>query len=206
MRYWIYIHTCPNGKKYVGITTKDKPEYRWRKGTGYQKNEHFYSAILKYGWDNITHEAWELSSETELYYAEKYLISYFRTDKREFGYNNTSGGELGKEYTPETREKMSKALKGRTLSEEWKIKISISRKGQKPSEETRKLWSLQRTGKHHTPETRQKMRESQLGVPKPKPLYRYTLPDGTFKIMSPQNASRNYLKKGIRIEKGPRVI
>lgn len=49
---YLYMHICPNGKKYVGITIQE-PNQRWRDGKGYCKNKHFYNAILKYGWDNI---------------------------------------------------------------------------------------------------------------------------------------------------------
>ena len=63
MSYWVYIHTCPNGKRYVGITTAPKPEYRWgRNGEGY-KGQLFGKAILKYGWSSITHEVFEVESE-----------------------------------------------------------------------------------------------------------------------------------------------
>lgn len=31
LAYFVYIHTFPNGKKYVGCTTR-KPECRWREG------------------------------------------------------------------------------------------------------------------------------------------------------------------------------
>ena len=48
MRYWVYIHTCKaNGKRYVGCTTRVKPELRWREGNGYQYNKYFYSAIQR---------------------------------------------------------------------------------------------------------------------------------------------------------------
>ena len=55
MNYSVYKHTCPSGKVYIGITMQ-KPEIRWNKGLGYKKQDYFYKAILKYGWDNIKHE------------------------------------------------------------------------------------------------------------------------------------------------------
>lgn len=54
MGYTVYMHITPSGKRYIGITCR-KPEYRWNNGKGYEANEHFYSAINKYGWDNIKH-------------------------------------------------------------------------------------------------------------------------------------------------------
>lgn len=53
--YKVYMHTLPNGKKYVGITKRNVNE-RWKNGNGYKNNCRFYNAIRKYGWDNITHE------------------------------------------------------------------------------------------------------------------------------------------------------
>ncbi|MBQ3408924.1 MAG: GIY-YIG nuclease family protein [Clostridia bacterium] len=52
--YYIYIHTCPNLKTYVGLT--QNPKVRWDNGEGYKNNEDFYEAILRYGWNNIKHE------------------------------------------------------------------------------------------------------------------------------------------------------
>lgn len=54
--YIVYRHTSPSGKVYIGITSQ-KPRERWGyKGEKYIKNNKFYSAICKYGWDNFTHE------------------------------------------------------------------------------------------------------------------------------------------------------
>lgn len=50
--YTVYKHTCPNGKVYIGIT-KRNVEKRWLNGKGYERQPHFYNAILKYGGDNI---------------------------------------------------------------------------------------------------------------------------------------------------------
>ena len=132
MRYWVYIHTCKaNGKKYVGITTKIKPELRWAEGNGYQANKHFYSAIQKYGWTNFQHEVFEVDSKEEMYYAEKYLIAYYHTTESEFGYNHSSGGEnggLGCTRSEETRRKMSEANRKSHSDPEYRKKASEAHK------------------------------------------------------------------------------
>lgn len=53
--YKVYIHTTPSGKKYVGMTCK-QINARWQNGRGYKSSKYFYRAVLKYGWDNISHE------------------------------------------------------------------------------------------------------------------------------------------------------
>ena len=52
--YTVYVHTFPNGKRYVGITCQDVKR-RWRDGKGYE-GQVVYDAIIKYGWDNVKHE------------------------------------------------------------------------------------------------------------------------------------------------------
>lgn len=51
----IYKHTFPNGAIYIGMTDM-KPEDRWLNGWGYKNCPLMFNAILKYGWDNVTHE------------------------------------------------------------------------------------------------------------------------------------------------------
>ena len=53
--YYIYIHTVPNGKKYVGMSKNiDK---RWEGyGKRYKSNQPFFNDILRFGWDNISHD------------------------------------------------------------------------------------------------------------------------------------------------------
>ena len=41
------MHIAPNNKRYIGIT-KQNPIKRWLYGKGYQKQDYFYNAILKY--------------------------------------------------------------------------------------------------------------------------------------------------------------
>lgn len=91
--YTVYKHTCPNGKVYIGITMQ-KPYKRWCGGMGYIKNQHFFRAILKYGWDNISHEIlYEGLSEEQAYETEKRLIKEYRSNEFAYGYNQSSGGE-----------------------------------------------------------------------------------------------------------------
>lgn len=109
--YSVYVHTCPNGKKYVGITSKD-PKRRWLGGKNYRGNVHFTRAINKFGWENINHEiimsdvSEKTASETEIE-----LILKLNTMNPKFGYNNTTGGEIGKEYSEESIKKMSENRK-----------------------------------------------------------------------------------------------
>lgn len=87
----VYKHTAPNGKSYIGITSKD-PEVRWKNGHGYQSQTKFYNAILKYGWDNFTHEILfdgltkELACQRETELIRQY-------DSIRNGYNVSTGGE-----------------------------------------------------------------------------------------------------------------
>lgn len=153
-KFYVYIHTCPNGKKYVGLTTID-PKKRWRRGNGYKSNKHFYFAIQKYGWDNIEHQVIEIDTMSEMYYLEKYLISYYQTNKNEFGYNKSTGGEKSSAgchyvFTDEHKKKLSESQKGRHLSIETRHKLSESHKGVKKGP--------------HSAEAKRKMSEAKKGV------------------------------------------
>lgn len=108
--YCVYCHTAPNGKRYVGLTSRD-PEKRWKNGYGYRKsNPHFWRAIKRYGWKNIKHEI--LLSGLNKQQAgefEKMYICLFNSSDRKCGYNKTFGGETGGKPTKETILKFSGA-------------------------------------------------------------------------------------------------
>lgn len=97
--YYVYKHTVPNGKVYIGIT-KQNPKRRWRNGHGYKDSVLFFNAIIKYGWINISHEILKqgLSAE-EASMFEKYYIALYKANNRNFGYNITSGGGKIKQQT-----------------------------------------------------------------------------------------------------------
>lgn len=161
-KFYVYIHTCPNGKRYVGVTGRD-PESRWREGNGYQYNKHFYSAILKYGWDNFEHEVFEVDSKEEMYRKEVELISFYHSNDPEYGYNNSSGGEyshLGCKHSEETRKKMAESHKGKPVSEETKKKISEIVKKRNSDPEYRKRMSETMKGRVFSKEHREHLAES----------------------------------------------
>lgn len=113
--YCVYRHTTPNGKVYIGITCR-KPRERWGvTGNRYKSNKHFYSAIQKYGWNNIKHEILYdgLTAEQAENY-EKWFIFVHNSSDREFGYNNTLGGEHGtmSKHTNEENSRRGKLLIG----------------------------------------------------------------------------------------------
>lgn len=108
--YCVYRHTSPTGKVYIGVT-RQKPEARWKNGNGYKYNAHFYSAILRYGWDNFKHEI--LSSGLTKEEAAEAEITFIRLNGSgdpSKGYNHATGG-----FNPTpgvlTRRKLSCSMK-----------------------------------------------------------------------------------------------
>ena len=126
MGYCVYKHTAPNGKVYIGITGRS-PRERWRNGNGYYQNTHFKNAIEAYGWDNFQHEIlFDGISKEEACEIEKYLIKKYKSNIREHGYNNSSGGENpaeGVKHSAETKAKQSDAHKNYRPSDETRKKI-----------------------------------------------------------------------------------
>lgn len=167
--YCVYMHTVPNGKVYIGITSQ-KPSRRWRDGEGYKTNNAFYFAIQKYGWENIKHEILysDLSKE-EACEKEMELIKKMMSHDRNHGYNFTFGGECY-EFTDEIKKKMktnhSHSWKGKQHSEETKKKISVSNKGKVFSEEHKTKIKQNHhhiktfEGKHHSEESKRKISEN----------------------------------------------
>jgi len=165
--YLVYIHISPSNKRYIGITCQ-KPKKRWGKnGKGYERQEYFYRAIEKYGWDNFQHIIIAKGLTKEIAeWLEMELIKIWDTTNKEKGYNQTKGGEGGIP-TEDIKKKISENRKGKCCGEnnfmfgknpfdfmtkeeieQWKEKIL---KGEEHP----------MFGKHHTEETIEKIRENQ---------------------------------------------
>jgi group I intron endonuclease len=143
-----------NNNVYIGITGAQKVESRWgNNGSGYLGRESKFSlAIKKYGWDGFDHIVlFDNLTKSQAVKKEIELIKEYDSFKN--GYNSDLGGTI-KKHSKETREKISKALKGREsfhkgkkLSKEHKAKLSEAHKGNKLSKECRAKLSEAHKGK-----------------------------------------------------------
>lgn len=200
LKWCVYIHTSPSGKKYIGITSQN-PQKRWQNGKGYLRKKDgikydqpaMARAVIKYSdWKNQwKHEIlFSGLSEESAKHIEQDLIDEYKTTDSRYGYNITHGGDghVGQSPTEETRKKISESVKKSMtqdiieqkreealcrppMSEKTKKKISNANSGNKHP-----LW-----GKHHSKETREKMSIARIGKytgsnsPNSKPVYCFEL-------------------------------
>ena len=142
--FTVYMHILPNGKRYIGITSKD-PEERWHKGRGYDPHKYFRNAINKYGWDNIQHViiAQNLTKE-EACLMEQQLIEKYDTMNPEKGYNLTKGGfgRLGDKQSDQAKKKISEASKKLWQNQEYRQKMIEICRNQKFTQERKEKISI----------------------------------------------------------------
>lgn len=122
-----------NGKIYVGLT-KQSLKLRWQQHVRASINRpeatYFYRAIKKYSPENFTLEIIdEAKTMHELSDKEIHWIEKLNCCDRKIGYNCKSGGLNNFKVSEETRNKISKALKGRKLSKERIKMCSLANKG-----------------------------------------------------------------------------
>jgi len=181
-KYLVYLHVFPNGKKYYGITSNSK-DRRWQNGLGYlgRPKSRMTRAVLKYGWNSMTHIVLLSGLEKEEAKAlEIRLIADGKTTDPSYGYNVSAGGDETVERTAEARAKIGLANSRRVVTAETRAKMSLARKGRPAppgtaerlravnlgrvrSAETRAKLSAAKKGVKPTPEARAKMRAAQLG-------------------------------------------
>ena len=176
--YTLYQHKNKiNGKIYIGITSRS-PQERWgQNGNNYYSSPHFYSAIKKYGWDNFEHNILlENLTRDEASIKEKEYIKLFHSNEREYGYNETSGGEINFELNAKAREKKSVAMLGNLngkhpCSETTKKKISKALKGKKFSEERKEKLRIVARNRKSPPCSEKKKDKLRNNYPNMKKVY-----------------------------------
>ena len=152
----VYMHTFPNGKVYIGITSQET-ERRWRSdGYGYNKQGLIFNAICKYGWDNVDHKILACVAEKEeAEMLEKHYIKKYRANDRRYGYNIKEGGwcAKGHKLSEETRQKMGESRKGsknwiygKHLTDDVKQKLSEAHKGKKQDADAIRRGAAKRMG------------------------------------------------------------
>ena len=163
--YTVYMHICPNNKKYIGITGQ-KPEKRWGHGTNYSNNKHFTNAIKKYSWKNIQHKIlYEHLTKEEAEQKEIELIAFYKSNQRKYGYNILEGGNAKDGLPEDIRKIIALKHKGKSLTEEHKKKISEAEKGKKVSKETCEKISIALKGKPKSKEAIEKSKIKKIGKP-----------------------------------------
>ena len=125
------------------------------------ENEHLQSAYNKYKLDNFKFYIVEECELCELDEREKYYISLYQTDNREYGYNIEPGGNKNKQLSDETKEKLRSANIGKKISQETKEKMRIANKGRKISDEQKQLLRDLRIGSHLSIQIRNKISQAQ---------------------------------------------
>ena len=169
MKGYIYKITNPSGKIYIGQSVNPKNRFSSYKRLACKKQIKLYNSLVKYGYENHNIEIIDecllngsninLINELEIFWIKEY-------DSMCSGLNCTIGGKnvqrgethynFGKisklkniPRTQEVKDKMSKSMKGKIVTEETRNKISNTLKG--------------RTGIIHTQETRDKISKSSKG-------------------------------------------
>lgn len=145
--YSVYMHTCPSGKKYIGITSKT-PQERWK--NGYRNNKHFSNAIKQYGWENIKHEVlFRGLTKEDAEQKEIELISLYDTTNQSKGYNIALGGHSnsGYHHKAETKQKIRESLTGAKHTAERIAKNSKAKKNQWQKSDYRRRMSEAHKGK-----------------------------------------------------------
>ena len=132
-KYKVYKYTAPNGKLYIGQTCNSLRRRAGNHGECYVECPLFYNAIKKYGFENFKSEivADGLTLD-EANWLEKYLIAYYHSAERKYGYNLSHGGDGILGYSsPEKNAKISKAKMGTHLPREVYERIAEKRRGTK---------------------------------------------------------------------------
>ena len=170
----VYTITCvANGRVYVGSSTDLRSrlrEHGRRLESGTHRNPHLVNAAKKYGLASMQYAIVELVEDpAQLIPREQWWMD--RLDSFENGFNIRPKAEsnVGVKRSEETRKRMSKAQKGRLVSEETRRLLSRIFTGRKigpmSEERRRKLSEINRGRKPpvQTEEIRRKKSEAMRG-------------------------------------------
>ena len=160
-----------NNKIYVGKTIKKLQDRIKAHKYSHKcvKNIYFYRALRQYGFKNFE---WKIICKCptlgELNEREIFYIKELKATNRDIGYNINTGGGGGDNLSnhpnnKEIRKKISKALKGKKMSEEFKIQNRERQVGRKMSSETINNMRKAQKGLTKSKEHREKIRTTLKG-------------------------------------------
>lgn len=205
--YAIYkITNLINKHLYIGFTSQQPPEKRWKQEIRTARNGamrrgrrcwngYFFNALRKYGAENFSFEILKQGEDAEwgLVVEEPYYIAMYRPE-----YNMTAGGEgvLGYKWSREAKEKASARMTGLKKSPEWCAAISKAKRGVPApnsnfyTSEHRQLVSQLHRGIPKSPEHRAKLSAANIGhVPTPETREKLRVAN-TGRIKTPEECAK----------------
>lgn len=162
----LYRLTFPNGKVYIGITTRTAVRRfsEHKKSAAAGRPLAVNRAITKYGADSVRIETLVIAPWSYLLGLECQAIAAFAS-KGEGGYNMTDGGDgvVGLAVSDATREKLRAAQTGRKASEEVRERMRAASKARVITDELRDKFRLANLGRVRSREEIEKTRLAQKG-------------------------------------------
>lgn len=129
-RYLVYMLIFPNGKIYIGMTSKTVRARYYLRDT---HNDALREVKRQYGFEEIKYNVLcDNLSRNAASDLEKEMIKEFDSTNPSVGYNISPGGVAtfqGMKHTKQAKEKIRAANIGKVVSEETRIKASASHKG-----------------------------------------------------------------------------
>lgn len=174
------IMNITNNKVYIGSSVNIRKRWgvhRRALRKGMHHNRYLQRSWNKYGEDNFIFNIIEELDDESLIIREQYWIDFYKSHLSDNGFNmcRVAGSVLGIKWSEESRIKHTERLKGRKHSLETKLKISKAHKGKTMnfSQEYRERMSKRAKsligeknpffGKTHTEETRKRISELNKG-------------------------------------------
>ena len=161
---YIYKLTAPNGKVYIGQTDNLRRRHTDYASGRCRGQKLLYNSIQKYGWD--AHRVEVLfegpASDKHLNLLETEYVRIHKSNRNRYpeegGLNLTDGGGgvRGHKASPETKAKISAALRGRRKpprSAEYRANIGAASRGRKHSTDSKAKRSAAQRGRKQSSET-----------------------------------------------------
>lgn len=151
------IRNTGNGKVYIGSAVnlrKRKTKHFNELSTGRHHSVKLQRAWLKHGDGNFVFEVLLICAKDHLLFYEQRAIDAFASVQGGYNVNPTAGSALGVKRSPESKERIAAAKRGKTrapFSEEWRKAISVSHIGKRGC-----------LGYKHTEEARANMRAREI--------------------------------------------
>lgn len=158
MIYIYMIINTINKKVYIGSTNNINNRFNNHKNElnrSIHHNEHLQNAWNKYGFDSFEFKTLAVCSDSERNNCEQTFMDLYNSQNHDYGYNIRDADAHS--LSEETKHKISKSHKGKTLTEKHKQNLSKSLKGRKG------YWKNKKFSNEH----KQKLSESHKGKKSP---------------------------------------